>query len=198
MKSWFSTKRRIAAVGLAGALVSAVAGIALAGGFSGSATTQVPVASSSSWTVTLGAINCPNGSLNPVVNPPSCTVPYTVTNNSGAALTLHSVYSIVNTIGTSPTVITQKNGLQVSGCLEAAANPSGTDSNTAQATASATSWFTITNTLPSSVTPNLTFGSSYPTGTTFTGGFATVVLNPEGVVQNDCSGAMPDITVTAA
>jgi hypothetical protein len=199
--SLFSTKKRIAAVGLAAALVSTVAGIALAGGFTGSATTQVPVSSSSAWTVTLGAVSCPNGPLNPVANPPACTVGYTVTNNSGDDLTLNSIYATIGTIlpgGATQTVITQKNGLQVAGCDEAVANPSGTDLNSNQATGSATSWFTISNSLPTSITPHLTFGSSYPNGTSFTGGVATIVLNPEAAVQNACSGAMPDVTVTAA
>ena len=212
MKSWFSTKKRIAAVGLSGALVLGIAGIALAG-FNGSVTGQVPVAGSSAWTVTLGTISCPNGSLNPVKNPPACTVPYTVTNGSGGPLTLNSLSAIVNTalpVVSPQTIVTQNNGLQVAGCYEAAAAPlSATGDNPNQAPGTQTagpspaggaksSWFTITNTLPNSVSPALIFGSSYPTGTTFSGGFATVVMPPLSVNENACSGTMPDIIINAS
>ena len=96
------------------------------------------------------------------------------------------------------TVITQDNGCRLPAAMGAVANPSGTDLNPNQATASPTSWFTVSNSLPTSITPHRHLREFLPQRDFVHRWCGHDRVEPEPVVQNACSGAMPDITVTAA
>ena len=110
MKSWFSSKKRIAAVALSGAIILGAGGIAAAIFTTGnSATGQGSVGTGSIWNV----------SLSTPVGPPllpgvgSQTLTYTVTNTTNTNQTLNSVNAM---LGNSGGYITQ-HGVGVPGCL---------------------------------------------------------------------------------
>jgi hypothetical protein len=130
MKSWFKTKRRVAAVVLSGVVVLAGAGIAAALFTTGNtATGQGSVGDGSVWNVSLSTPNGPP--LLPGVG--SQTLTYTITNTTNTAQTLTSVNAA---LGTSGGYITE-NGKPVTGCWA--------------------SWFYLapnTPSLPESVSPN--------------------------------------------
>jgi hypothetical protein len=110
MKSWFSTKKRIAAVALSGAIILGGAGIAAAIFTTGNtATGQGSVGTGSIWNV---SISTPTGSpLLPGVG--SQTMKYTIKNTTNTTQTLHSVSAV---LGDSGGFITQ-GGVAVTGCL---------------------------------------------------------------------------------
>jgi hypothetical protein len=110
MKSWFSTKKRIAAVGLAGALVLGTAGMAAAFFASGSGTGQGSVAGGSVWSVSW------NAPVGPPLYPggPAQTMTFNVTNDSSSTQTINAVTG--PSLGMSGLNITD-NGQAVTGCL---------------------------------------------------------------------------------
>ena len=193
MKSWFSTKKRIAAVGLSGAVVLGAAGIAMAfiptGSGTGSATAGVTPASS--WQVTIGTESGGPLNSNPGGGSP-ITVPYTVTNASTSAQTLHSVIASLNVVAGQIT----SGGSARAGCWELAGA-----SNQTAAVGTPTSpfgnpgvvgdsWFTVTNNPPA---PGV-----IPATGTVSGNFVIAMpLNPDQN-QGACGGATPDFTVTAS
>jgi hypothetical protein len=193
MKSWFSTKKRIAAVGLTGAVILGSAGIALAfiptGSGTGSATAGVTP--SASWSVVIGTESGGPLNSNPGTGSP-ITVQYTVTNASTSAQTLTSVTASLNVLGG---LITSGGSVRA-GCWELA----GASNQTALVATPSTpvgnpgvlgdNWFTVTNNPP---TPGL-IGA----GDTVAGNF--VIAMPLNPAQNQgaCGGAMPDFTVTAS
>jgi len=202
MKSRFSTKKRIAAVGLAGAVVLGAAGIAVAftnGQATG--TTSSGVVAASPWKVTITSQS--GGPLNPnpgAVNTP-ITVNYTVTNTSASPATFHTTVASLNS---SLGEITS-GGVAVAGCWELpqTSPPSPTTPQSVVAgdtiltggmfgLQGTTSWFTVANNPPA--TQSVAAGASTTPGGNF------VIAMPTNAVQNQgaCGSAMPDFTVTAS
>lgn len=194
MKSWSSTKKRVAAVGLTGAVILGTAGIALAfiptGSGTGSATGGGGVAPASSWSVTIGTESGGPLNSNPGTGSP-ITVPYTITNASTSAQTLHAVTASLNVVAGQIT----SGGSARAGCWELAG---ATNQATAVTTNSpvgnpgvvGNSWFTVTNNPP---TPGV-IGATQSVSGNF------VIAMPLNPYQNQaaCGGATPDFTVTAS
>jgi hypothetical protein len=109
-KSMFSTKKRIAAVALSGAVILGAAGVAAAFFTStGTGTGQAAVGTASSWGVTAGA---ETGTLLPGSG--TATIPFTITNNSTGAQAYSTVTAAVATDGSGNVT---SGGTAVPGCL---------------------------------------------------------------------------------
>ena len=125
LKSMFSTKKRIAAVALSGAVILGGAGIAAAFFTStGTGTGQAAVGTASSWGVAAGS---ETGTMLPGSG--TATIPFTITNNGSGAQAYSSVTAAVAADGSGNVT---SHGTAVPGCLA--------------------SWFTATAGTPSPVT----------------------------------------------